>query len=288
MRTLIQNYSSTLSTEPMYLHRCLVESGEEAHLWSDQNQSAYDIFDYIKPDLFVSHYKFLTNDILKYLSQSKNIAMALNVTGASQDDIEKVESVLQQAKVNIALTFTNLYENTLRSKLDIKQLYPAADIFLSALPTPDYEMDTCFFALSDSEDLNTLQSKESNYHTVGFTQSDKPYADMSLDVTSSVSFYNKYRKCVLVGDVNFVTSQILYDCLLKCKSINLKVHESQQKVLDSRLANLFSEISGEDMSEILKNQIKTKHNCIRRSAKFFRLLKAKDVSEKLERMSEKL
>lgn len=287
MKTLIHNYSSTLSTEPMYIHRSLVEIGETANLWSNQTQSAFDTFDYFRPDLFVSHYKFLTHDILKYLSQTKGISLALNLTGASSEEIATVDSVIKSAHIDMPLVFTNTYE-IVASNLEIKQLLPAADIFLPAMPTPEYEMETCIFALSDSKELSEIKSQESNYHTVGFTrQEENQYADMFLDVSSSMSFYHRYKKCIIVGDVNFTTSQILYDCMLKCKAINIKVPQEQQKVLDKRLASLFSESEG-TISEVLKSQTKNKHNCIRRVARLFRLLKAKDISEKLERMSESI
>ena len=73
MKTLIQNYTSALSTEPMYINKCLNECGGQSVLWSDPSVSAFDAFDHSSPDLFITHYKFLTNDVVKYLSQNKKI-----------------------------------------------------------------------------------------------------------------------------------------------------------------------------------------------------------------------
>ena len=79
MKTLIHNYSSGLSTEPMYFNQCLTECGVESHLWGDPNVSAFDMFDAINPEIFISHYRFLTNDIIKYIRQNNKIEMILNM-----------------------------------------------------------------------------------------------------------------------------------------------------------------------------------------------------------------
>ena len=92
MKMLIQNYSSGLSTEAMYFNQCLREGGLESHMWADGQISAFDIFDAVKPDIFISHYKFITTDIIKYLKQAKNIPMVLNVTGTNEQEIQQIES----------------------------------------------------------------------------------------------------------------------------------------------------------------------------------------------------
>lgn len=290
MKTLIQNYTSTLSTEAMYIHRCLLEAGESVHLWTNQNQSAFDTFDFVKPDLFISHYKFLTRDIIKYLSQNKNISMTLNVTGASQENINTLEQIVKDNGINVPLIFTNLHEsisNIVSRQIPLKHIYPAADVFLPALPTPEYEVKSCFLTLENSEMLQALKPNGS-YHIVSFNQpSEDRYADMYLDVTSCVSFYDKYEKCILVGDINFVTSQMFYDCMLRCKSITVKVPNEQEKAFNTILASLFNESDSDDMSALIKNQVKSRHNCIKRTARLFRQLRVKELGDKLERMGDR-
>ena len=36
--------------------------------------SAFDMFDSFKPDLFISHFQFVNDDCMKYLSQNKHTA----------------------------------------------------------------------------------------------------------------------------------------------------------------------------------------------------------------------
>ena len=53
MKILFHNYSSSTSTEPLYLHNALQKCGVESVIWGDPNMSAYDVFDTTKPDVFV-------------------------------------------------------------------------------------------------------------------------------------------------------------------------------------------------------------------------------------------
>tara|TARA_R100000008_G_scaffold86093_1_gene77878 strand:- start:10576 stop:11457 length:882 start_codon:yes stop_codon:yes gene_type:complete len=293
MKTLIQNYTSALSTEPMYLQQCLAEVGEESVLWSDPSKSAFDTFDFTKPDVFISHFKFLTNDIIKYLSGNKNISMILNVSGAQQSEIETIEGIIKDTKINVPFLFTNMYKNTSnvsQKGVKIEGIYPAADVFIPRMPTPDYRLDTCVFSITNNSMVQESVANQDSCHVVSFNQQDQSgYADMFLDITSAVSFYEKYDTVVLADDVNIVTSQLLFDSLLRCNNIKIKVDESQQSTLDNILSTLFIETSEEgDIGQILKKQVKSRHNCFRRAARLFRLLKSSEISGKLERTSEKL
>lgn len=293
MKTLFQNYCSSLSTEAMYFHRCFVEAGEEAVMWSDSNQSVFDTFDFVKPDIFVTHFRFLTHDVFKYLSAKKNIVMALNVTGASKEDIETIEGLAKQSNIDNPTMFTNLYNSNNNLKglpTKIHGVYPAADVFIPVMPTPDYKLENCFFSLDDNQQLSELKEKEDEYHVVSFSPNpERSYSDMTLDVTSAASFYHKYKKCHLVGDINFVSSQVLLDCLLKSDLVKIKVPDEQQDLLEGVFMELFEEPSQDgDVGSIIKSQVKKRHNCFRRSSRLARILKNKELSGKLERMSESL
>ena len=85
MKALIQNYASVDTTEPLYLSECLNSVGIETTTWKNQDVSAFDMFDLSNPNLFITHYNLVTNDIIKYLSGHQNIECILNITGASKN-----------------------------------------------------------------------------------------------------------------------------------------------------------------------------------------------------------
>ena len=292
MKTLIQNYCSVLSTEAMYFHRCIQEAGGEAIMWHPNQQSAFDTFDYVKPDMFITHFKFLTQDIIKYLSGNKNIGMALNVTGATKENIGEIEQICSQ--LNLVTMFSNLYEanNNLKGvRSKINGIYPGADVFLPVMPTPEYKIKNCILSLDENEQLKNIKEQEDEYHVFSFNPSpQESYSDMTVDVTSAVSFYGKYDTCHLVGDINFVSSQILFDSLLKADSVKIKVPDPQQSMLEGIFGSLFREPSCDydEVSDIIKSQVRTRHNCFKRASRLCRFIKNSDMSSKLGKMGESL
>lgn len=290
MKTLIQNYTSTLSTEAMYINRCFSESGFESVLWTEPNVSAFDAFDFTKPDLFIGHYKFLTQDIVKYLAGNKNVSLALNVTGANEQEIEQIDNLIDLG-IDMPLVFSNLYQPTTPSKTKKAKfihLYPAADIFLPINNVPEYEIDNCILTVDNGPLTEEAKKGKESYHLFSFNGG-SGYADFELDVAAMTSFYRRYKKIHITGDINLATSQVLFDAMLKANDVNLKVPKEQQSKLDEILSLLFVETpEKKDLKEILRDQIKTKHNCFRRVARLCRSLKIKEAAQKMEEISDKL
>jgi hypothetical protein len=93
----------------------------------------------------------------------------------------------------------------------------------------------------------------------------------------------------LVGDINFVSSQVLLDCLLKSDLVKIKVPDEQQDLLENVFMELFEEPSQDgDIGTIIKSQVKRRHNCFKRASRLARILKNRELSGNLERMSDKL
>ena len=129
MTMLFHNYSSSTSTEPLYLHNALEKCGVESVLWSDSNASAYDVFDTTKPDVFVTHFRTFGQDIFRYMKENNSCSLVLNVTGASQSQVESIEKELDKAGIKVDFFFTNSFDNKLKTKFKLHNLYPAADLF---------------------------------------------------------------------------------------------------------------------------------------------------------------
>lgn len=287
MKTLIQNYTSSISTEPMYIERCLLECGQEAQLWANPGLSAFDAFDSSNPDLFITHYSFLTQDIVKYLSSKRNISMALNITGAGKQEIEKIEQISKD--INLPILFTNLYETNKVESQKIKTitLYPAADIFLPSIPTPDFSIQSCVLSIQNNDLPNEKLKGVETYHKLTLNQQAN-YGDMSLDIASMRSFYDKYEEVILADDISFVTSQVLFDSILGSKKVSLEVFPNQRETLDKILAELFVQEESEDIADLIKSQVKSRHNCFKRCSRLFRSLKATDIASQMEVVSSKL
>ena len=107
MKILIQNYSSAISTEPMYLDACFNKTSLiQSRLWSNE-MSAFDVMDMFKPDYVLCHYKFMSNDLVKYLSGNPNHQLVLNITGCDQKMLDSLNDILDSMKIKTSLFINN-------------------------------------------------------------------------------------------------------------------------------------------------------------------------------------
>ena len=154
MISLVYNYSSNVSTEPLYLQKCITEAGGTSHLWADHSISTFDIFDSIKPDVFICHFSRFTTDMLKYLSNNKNISIVLNITGAADEHIQSIEQAFDVNNISCPFFFTNTHKliKTVNTKREIKCILPSIDVFLPKLTPPLFNADACYICLLYTSD----------------------------------------------------------------------------------------------------------------------------------------
>lgn len=287
MKTLIQNYSSGLSTEAMYFNQCLREGGLESHIWADGQISAFDIFDAVKPDIFISHYKFITTDIIKYLKQAKNIPMVLNVTGTNEQEIQQIESLYSENNIKTPFLFTNSYDSIEKfkpKKLKLVNILPSVDVFLSPIPTIDFQVDLAIIGTKSNNLIDETTKDKQSYHLLSLGVENENF-DLPVDLKSLGGLYDKYKEMILIDDVNVVSSQIFFEASLKARKLSVKVDQSQQSTLDKIIPTLFDK--GSDSNSI-RQQIKKKHTCFNRTARLARFLNNEEVSKKLKSISEQL
>lgn len=291
MRLLIQNYASPMSTESMYFYRCLTNVGVEAALWADPKISAFDAFDSVKPNIFISHWKFLTSDILKYLSQNKSIKPVFNVTFAKQDDLQKIEQVLEANGVTPEFLFTNQHEPLykLQAKNKLVNIIPALDVFINAAEgLGDWKHECAVLTTRPTEQFFKACSDNPAHHKLCFGGNEETF-DINVDIQSMPSLCPKYNKLFIVDDIDVATSQILFEVCLRVDDINIHVPEEQKEKLAQVLASLFQESSNDEkLSSMIKSQIISRHNCFKRTARLARLLKDSECAQKLEKISEQI
>ena len=73
MKVLIQNYTHTLSTEPLYFNASMNQTKKVAsNMWNDKAISAFDALDQVAPDVLICHFMLpKINDVFKYASNIK-------------------------------------------------------------------------------------------------------------------------------------------------------------------------------------------------------------------------
>ena len=282
MKILYHNYSNFLSTEPMYMHNAFTRCGIDSVFWNSNQTSAYDMFDLNKPDVFVTHFKTFTYDILDYLKNNKsNIEIVMNVTGATQSQINSIEQAFEECKVKSPFIFTNDFTLNVKSNLKLIQLYPAADVFI-ADPSALKEIGVPEAIISNkfTENLEKHIANKEVFHLLHMKGEKLDINfDIMVNIQSLSQLYKVYPKFTLVGDNELCCSQLFLDMNLSCKKI--EVRSSDPVGFEKMLKELFSETETEDVQLEIKNQIKNKHTPFDRAWRFMKYLGDKDAMDKV-------
>ena len=289
MRILIQNYTSIISTEPMYFAKSFEVAGHDVHLWSDNNISAFDMFDSFSPDLFITHFEFLTNDAVRYLSQNKNIQIVVNCTGLSNDKLKMIESKFSENKINCPFLFTNagsVIPYVKPEKMKMESILPGLDVFLPPEQLPDFRLDTAVISLDVNQELEGAIKDKETFHLLKLTtqsERDKNF-DMPVNILSLRGVYPKYKEIIFTTPMNIVFSQLFYEATFYSDKVGVRIQDEEQDLFDKFLSSVFKEQETDDLAATLKSQIKSNHSAISRTARLCKFLKDSETKLKLEKM----
>lgn len=288
MRILFHNYSTTTSTESRYLTAAMQNCGLQADLWVDPNVSAYDMLDSFKPDVLISHYKFLTNDIVKYLSQG-SVSLALNTTGATQAELIGIESLIDQG-VDLKFGFSNDFKFNTKSdpnrKFKIHSLLPAADLFLAKQTRVPKEI-VGVLGVEITQEMEEIVNSKKPHHLVSLS-TDVNGFDFSANVSQLSDILSLYSRILICGDHRLFSSQVFFDACLNSHSLEVLPTEESRATWAEFLETIFEEPPKEedagDMTSQIKNQILTHHTPFNRSARILRLLGDDESAKKMENL----
>lgn len=290
MKVLIQNYSSAFSTEPLYFHTSFKNVNIDSYLWVDQNISAFDMFDSVQPDLFIASYSYLTEDILKYLSQNPSIKMALSLSGAEESSIEMIkETLLTQGITNVKF-FTNDY--FLESE-GVYKIYPAYDVFLQP-KEPDYHLPFSIIAREQTDVLLHHTCNQDVYHVISWadwSEEQQEWADIPTDIKLFSQIVKCYDEIVVINDYDLSSSQLFFQATIQANGFTvLNSDEQMDQKFKDVLSKLFKpEETNQSVAEVVKNQIMTSHTCFNRSSEILNIMgyekESQDVLSLLSKVS---
>lgn len=288
MKILIQDYTSILSTEPIYLNECFKRIGITSNLWDTSKFSVFDMLDLTTPDILITHYASAAlQDIFKYLSNNKKTSLLLNITGAQKGHLDILTNLMDINNVECPFLFSNLHEKiyTVKSKKKILNLLPGVDLFLLKQNVPIFNLNAA--VLSNNKDLAQKASQGiSTYHKIGVGVQDE-YFDFTVNASNMKSLYDKYEKIVLASDLSVSFSQLFFDAVYNSKKVVLKTND--EKKSGEILGDLFDgNEEDEDIATAIKNQIKTKHTCFNRASRMMHFLKNDNASKQLLKIGENL
>lgn len=279
MKILIQNYSSHYTTEPFYLTECLKRVGVDSHLWADGNVPAFDMFDTIAPDVFVGHFAYLTEDIVKYLSQNKKIKPIINVTGTSEQQLKGITDTFMSIGLENVVLFSNNFVHPHGDS--VHKIFPAFDVFIQR-GEPQFNIPLAVITNNKEDFVNNFIEDKEVYHIISYG-ADEEWSDFATDIRNFWGVSSCYDDVTLIDDGIISTSQFFFQATMMCNKLNIKSQtEEQRDAFQEILSMLFtSEETSEDVGNVVRKQIVKNHTCFNRASQLASILGLEEESKKL-------
>lgn len=280
MKVLISDYSSNITTEPLYLNTILNTIGCESTLWP-KHISTFDMFDMTKPDLHISHHSMLSRDLAVYL-QNSSIDLVVNITGISQQNLTTLDDILNEFRIKPAFFFVNHYDPQLKSKTNILSILHGADLFLGTVQ-PQYKIDYGIFVNSKSH----IKPIGETYHYITSNDQLVNDADIFLPIHRLNNVYPNY-KYLVIKYFDGILPQLLFDASLY-GYVFFDIDNREK--LDINLQKLLHEenkcrLDNYESGNIRENIIK-KHTCLHRAKSLLSQLSCKDEIDQLQGLIER-
>lgn len=281
MKVLISDYSNTYTTEPYYINTVLNTIGCESSLWPTKI-STYDIFDKVQPDLHITHYKLLSQDLIFYMKENKGIDIIINISGIDQETLKKMESILSESNIKPTFFFINHQHNLYSRKNNINTILHGADLFLSYEPQK-YNIDYALFVNKKTE----IKPLGETYHYISCNPELREECDIFLPVERLNHLYHNYNNIVIKYFDNVFT-QLFFDASLRMPTF---FDISDRSDLDKNLIKLLGKdnccrLNNPESGDI-KNIIKSKHTCLNRVKSILSQLSCGDYLNKIEDLIER-
>lgn len=244
MKILVDNYLSNEHTQPLYFYESLRNiEGIESFYWP-QRSSAYDVFDDVKPDIFISSVN-CEYEKVHYLERS-DMSHVINTDGGEL--IQNLKDAL--GKNTTYISFSN--------KPECKRIMHCADTnLLRNTDSIDFNIPTAYFVTKESN-----VDDKGSYHKIS-CNFDK--VDVMLPEYQLFTLYRHYDK-IIFRDIK-AFNQSFFDALLVCDNV---YYENVDDSLDEISNKIFKQVlniknkDNVDMSAV-RDHVLEKHTCVNRT-----------------------
>ena len=285
MKLLIQNYSNSCSNQPMYLNECFSKIGVDCKLWNlNEPISVYDKLDSERPDVLITSFQTMQQDLISYLTNNNKIKIVIDITGIDQNIFDNLNQLVANQGIECPFFISQDYKfltNVNYGPRKVVNILPCYDVFAAKTPTPDYNIRAAIVSNRVSDKFSEACAMYETYHKIALADNPDPNFDLQANVLNMNSLYEKYQEVVLAGDVNFTCSQVFFDGFVKSEKLTVRVPDEQKELFNQILATLFYEEEEEPNLENIKKQIRSNHSCFNRAAQLAKELGEEMVSKTL-------
>jgi len=282
MKILVADYSSDYSTEPLYLNTIFNQAGCQSTIISN-DISIFDSFDTCDPDLYITHHSILSKDLLFYLTNnSRKVDLAINITGMTQENLSKMDSIFSTNNITPSMYFVNRYDHNLFSRTKITTILHGADLFLSS-EEKQYDIEYGIFI----DDAKQIKSLESTYHYITYIKNMEKEAEIFLPIHRLSHMYNNYKYTIFRYFHN-IFPQAFFDAAVRCGSVLFDLEDRSS--LETNLSKLFGEGKYCDFSNgstgSIKERVLNKHTCFHRAKSLLSQFPAKEYIDNVQKIIE--
>jgi hypothetical protein len=236
--------------------------GCKSMIWDPKEVSAYDLFDTVKPDVFITHISGVTTDAVSYLKENKHIQMIVNITGGNAAAVSSLEQIFLEAKLNCPFFFLNGDSATESKKIKVLNLGFGSDVFLNE-GSLKYNIENGIFV----SDYNEIKSIGNTYHT------------------------KNYNNFIFRSGFEFIP-QVLLDAIFYGNRVWFDIDsEEERKIVSDKIKKSFrtdmdiTDPSGIDPTQLKKCVIK-RHTCLHKAKSLLSQFSCKDQLGELDKLIE--
>ena len=279
MKVLVDNYSSTYTTEPMYLSTTInsIEGCASTIFPHDHKISVYDKFDLTKPNIYITHAMLLNSDVISYLVENKDIQAVINISGINQSQLSQIESAFSYHNLKSVLFFINYSNHGLNSKnFNIFVLNHSADIYLGISKELKYDIDVGIIVSEKSQ----ISKMEGTYHYIALNDNLSNDVDIVMPAMHLSNIYANYKN-VIIKPFKKVIPQYFYDAIFYGQSV-IYDNDNLEDPMIGIIKGIFKDLD----PKILKDTVRNKHTCLNRTKSLLSQLPCNDIVIKLGKMME--
>lgn len=297
MKLLIQNYTSSISSKPIYLDHAIRSSAcGESFLWNMGSISAYDVMDGFQPDAVLVHASGLNRDIVKYVTSQKSTPLVVDITGATQEAVRNLETQFYNLNVPVKCFLSESVKclNTVKTeRYKLFHLPPGFDVFLGKdASVPKFNLDGCVIGRIDSHSTRESVKGFETYHKILVRDSNglgnRENFDIEANVMFLTSLYGRYGETILNGDLKYIFSQLFFDSTMSSTKVSLNYPFEQKADFMEVLKCLFEDTGSEPSIGYIKDQIKKSHTCVDRCSQLLSELGDSEAAKQVLKLKEAL
>ena len=233
MKFLIDNYSDSEQTQPLYLQQGLRSLGQEAYISDISHVSVFDLFDITQPEIYISSIERVSNAVIQYLKQS-DIRMILNVNNKNLKEVKEATEFLQNNELAIEFYITDNYNfpNKINNTRVVK-LAHAADINEVKDLDFNYHIGKAIFI----HEVEKEMSYKTSFHVMSTNHSIEKSVDICLPCVAMRPLFSHYDE-VIFKNLKSI-NQMFLTCL--CSGVKTYYDNTKLENIDEQISAMMGE-----------------------------------------------